>query len=66
MTAEQTATETVEQRFKRLRILVPNCVPDAVIRQYMDRGWDDQRIVVTDLRPLHITGRAGSPMFRGI
>lgn len=57
-------SETNDQRFKRLRLLVPNCVPDATLRVRVDSGWSDHQIVTTDLRPYSITGRADSQMFR--
>lgn len=56
--------ETTDQRLARLRPLLPNTVPERVLRTRIEAGWDDHRIVTTDLVPQSYTGRAASPSFR--
>lgn len=45
------ATESNDQRFARLRVLVPNAVADHTLMVRIREGWTDQRIVTTDLAP---------------
>lgn len=56
--------ETAGQRLTRLRPLLPNTVPEHVLRVRIEAGWSDNQIVTTDLVPHGYTGRAASPSFR--
>ncbi|HEY1076719.1 MAG TPA: hypothetical protein VGE51_08515 [Fontimonas sp.] len=42
-------SESIIERARRLRPLVPNCVTDRILRMRIAAGWDDQQIVTHDL-----------------
>lgn len=41
--------ESIVERARRLRPLVPNCVTDRALRMRITEGWDDHQIVTHDL-----------------
>lgn len=51
--------ETAQERVRRLRPLVPNCVTDQRLQLCIAEGWSDRQIVTRDLHP-----QFGSPTTR--
>lgn len=45
-------SESIIERLRRLRPLVPNSVKDRILMLRIREGWDDQRIVMADLVPV--------------
>lgn len=57
-------SESITERLRRLRPLVPNAVKDKILMLRIRQGWDDQRIVMSDLVPMPVAASLAQPLRR--
>ncbi len=57
-------SESITERLRRLRPLVPNAVKDKILMLRIRQGWDDQRIVMSDLVAMPVAASLAQPLRR--